>query len=244
MSEPLGTNDIEDIVSSVRRLVSPEARPRPVSRDLGLDRLLLTPSLRVVPEPLILSTRAAELEDEPQIDLAEAPMHVVEGEWEDAFWSEPEPALAELALEAEEAVIVPAGPVVASAAPVDPVAAPAEPEVSADPLDPQGRDPEPWARDDADWLQADRGAETDSVVPFPQPAQPQPRSSSAVDSLAGLTDADGNPVTVLDETALNDIVRKLIREELQGALGERITSNVRKLVRAEINRALTARSLD
>jgi cell pole-organizing protein PopZ len=59
-----------------------------------------------------------------------------------------------------------------------------------------------------------------------------------------LTDADGNPITVLDEAALNEMVRALIREELQGALGERITHNVRKLVRAEINRALAARALD
>ena len=36
----------------------------------------------------------------------------------------------------------------------------------------------------------------------------------------------------------------LIREELSGTLGERITRNVRKLVRAEINRALTARDFD
>ena len=49
---------------------------------------------------------------------------------------------------------------------------------------------------------------------------------------------------MLDEAALHEIVRNLIREELQGALGERITHNVRKLVRAEINRALAARALD
>ena len=41
-----------------------------------------------------------------------------------------------------------------------------------------------------------------------------------------------------DEAVLRDLVRDLIREELQGALGERITRNVRKLVRAELNRAL------
>ena len=33
-------------------------------------------------------------------------------------------------------------------------------------------------------------------------------------------------------------------EELQGALGERITRNVRKLVRREIQRALTAQDLE
>lgn len=46
-----------------------------------------------------------------------------------------------------------------------------------------------------------------------------------------------------DEEALREVVRDIIREELQGALGERITRNVRKLVRAEINRALASRDL-
>ncbi|MBA4325739.1 MAG: hypothetical protein C0426_12070, partial [Rhodobacter sp.] len=59
-----------------------------------------------------------------------------------------------------------------------------------------------------------------------------------------IIDADGTPLAVLDEAALQDIVRQMIREELQGDLGERITRNVRKLVRAEINRALMARDLD
>ncbi|TAG26869.1 MAG: hypothetical protein EAZ40_04275, partial [Rhodobacterales bacterium] len=87
-------------------------------------------------------------------------------------------------------------------------------------------DPAPWAQEET-----------------ARPAAEAPRSP-LVEGLEGLTDADGNPVTVLDEAALNEIVRALIREELQGVLGERITQNVRKLVRAEINRALTARSLD
>ena len=44
----------------------------------------------------------------------------------------------------------------------------------------------------------------------------------------------------LNEDILREIVRDMIREELQGTLGERITRNVRKLVRAEVNRALAA----
>ena len=51
-------------------------------------------------------------------------------------------------------------------------------------------------------------------------------------------------LTVLDEAGCKRSSARLIREELQGALGERITRNVRKLVRAEINRALMARDLD
>lgn len=49
---------------------------------------------------------------------------------------------------------------------------------------------------------------------------------------------------ILDEAALRDLVAEILREELQGALGERITRNVRKLVRAEIQRAFAARDLD
>ncbi len=54
--------------------------------------------------------------------------------------------------------------------------------------------------------------------------------------------ADGTEF--IDEDILRGIVRDMIRQELQGDLGERITSNVRKLVRAEINRALAAHVYD
>jgi len=46
-----------------------------------------------------------------------------------------------------------------------------------------------------------------------------------------------------DEEAARLLVARLIREELQGNLGEQITRNVRKLVRREIMRALDARDL-
>ena len=49
---------------------------------------------------------------------------------------------------------------------------------------------------------------------------------------------------VLDEEMLRELVGEIVRQELQGPLGERITRNVRKLVRREINRALTARSFN
>lgn len=49
---------------------------------------------------------------------------------------------------------------------------------------------------------------------------------------------------ILDEESLRELVTDIVREELQGALGERITRNVRKLVRREIHRALAAQELD
>lgn len=54
----------------------------------------------------------------------------------------------------------------------------------------------------------------------------------------------GNEDQMIDEEALRDLVSEIVRAELQGALGERITRNVRKLVRREIHRALTAQELD
>lgn len=47
----------------------------------------------------------------------------------------------------------------------------------------------------------------------------------------------------VDEAALREMVADIVRQELQGALGERITRNVRKLVRREIHRALAAHDL-
>lgn len=48
---------------------------------------------------------------------------------------------------------------------------------------------------------------------------------------------------LIDEEALREMVSNLVREELQGVLGERITRNVRRLVRREIERALALRDL-
>ena len=46
--------------------------------------------------------------------------------------------------------------------------------------------------------------------------------------------------TSLDEDALREMVRDIVHQELRGALGERITRNVRKLVRREIYRVLSS----
>ncbi|NSX56167.1 hypothetical protein [Parasulfitobacter algicola] len=63
--------------------------------------------------------------------------------------------------------------------------------------------------------------------------------------------ADDEPVDILaeevisiDEESLRDMVAELVRQELQGELGERITRNVRKLIRREIHRALASQELD
>jgi hypothetical protein len=271
MSGPFGNDEIEDVVSSVRRLVSPDARPKSKSRDAGADRLLLTPALQVVGgsesvSRLLLTVPVVEAAGHQPEDAA-APMSAVgpeadrardpvpadedlagepsvlfgsddeEGlpppgadeEWEGAFWSEPEPALAELALSAEDAVLVEPVPdlaVTAAAEATLEVAAEAEAE--------------------------ETGPASGGVVPFPGTMQVTPAAAGVMreghgEAEALLRDVEGAATPSgepLDQDALMQLVRSLIREELQGSLGERITQNVRKLVRAEINRALAARSLD
>lgn len=49
---------------------------------------------------------------------------------------------------------------------------------------------------------------------------------------------------ILDEETLREIVADVVRQELQGALGQRITRNVRKMVRREIRIALAAEDLE
>jgi hypothetical protein len=71
-------------------------------------------------------------------------------------------------------------------------------------------------------------------------------NSAQVDVKTGVPSAldYGDEDQLIDEEALRDMVSEIVRAELQGALGERITRNVRKLVRREIHRALTAQDLE
>ena len=62
----------------------------------------------------------------------------------------------------------------------------------------------------------------------------------AEDDLDSVLSEDGT----IDEDMLRDLVAEIVREELQGTLGERITRNVRKLVRREIHRVLSSQDFD
>lgn len=104
-----------------------------------------------------------------------------------------------------------------------------------------------------------KAAENDGPAKGMEPeAQSKARSAPA---RAGKADADdglhqrddaegsggldlGEESRGLDEETLRDLVAEIVREELQGALGERITRNVRKLVRREIMRTLSVRDFD
>lgn len=80
-----------------------------------------------------------------------------------------------------------------------------------------------------------------------QPADEAPQTAAAAprDShLQIVPTPDPSADIVISEDELRDLVARMIREELQGVMGERITRNVRKLVRREIQRALANHDLD
>jgi hypothetical protein len=339
MVGPLSSEEIDDVVSSVRRLVSNEQRARPVTRDLGTERLVLTLAQRVVTEgsplsTLILATPVFDAEE--QSAATQAPVSaaavwaegddevvLVEADWEDDIWVEPAPILAEVALSADVAAIVPDGVVAnadaalagaeagtsrdadwpsaepipfvplrrraeslalrlagqggqpdaaaVEAEPQDPAQAVATERLATEELATERRATEELATEAAAppvALPKQPGPDASDDAPARAAADPKPddlafvhldespadavmASNQATADMAGdldatteLVDADGSSIAVLDESALQDLVRQMILEELQGPLGERITRNVRKLVRAEINRALIARDLD
>ena len=86
------------------------------------------------------------------------------------------------------------------------------------------------------------------TIPW-QDHQPAPTAEVADAEVAEETQPENTGVlaadeSVIDEEALRELVADIVRQELQGALGERITRNVRKLVRREIHRALAAQTME
>lgn len=117
-----------------------------------------------------------------------------------------------------------------------------EAETSAAPAEALDPDPEPQAgpADDPAPEEVAAGDVVDESAFFadapPEPAPDTPRFGAAEDA--------AGEEAVIDENTLREMVSDIVRQELQGALGERITRNVRKLVRREIHRALTTQELD
>lgn len=248
MSEAMSSVEIEDVLSSIRRLVSEDLRPaaRPVLAAKPDDKLLLTPAFRVVAipafaKPVPASTKPAPLArlhlgGEPAGDKSFATLErAVEDqdtEWESEVG---DPAPLVVAMEWSEAGWTPVKPAPATPTPSSFAAEQPEPTPS-------------WAQDDVEVTGADDTEDLrDHPIVEPDSYWADQAEAEAVAELRADEAGDiasGSGEVTFDEGFLRDLVRDLIREELQGGLGERITRNVRKLVRAEIARALATQDLD
>ncbi|RWR09078.1 hypothetical protein [Paenirhodobacter populi] len=207
----------------------------------------LEPATAPQPEPVALSVPAAEPEPvrEPALTAAPEPVGMPvpaaerEADAEPEAASEAEPiaasaVVAELEPAAEPEVIAEAEPVIASvpAAEAGSVAAePVEEPVTEEPV--------------ADEAVTDEPVTEAAIAEEPRVGMPRfaiHRGGIDEDLRAPFQEVDDeedqSELPGIDEDALRVLVARLIREELQGVLGQKITQNVRKLVRREIQRSL------
>lgn len=278
MSDAMSSVEIEDVLSSIRRLVSedlyPVPRPQIVSKMVVEDKLILTPALRVVRSDAKAMPAAPKV---PQPRLHLGPAHMVVPmasdvtapdvvttlghavgqqslDWEaDSGDTGPEAdsldwssfTFVRRTLADSRAATVPTAPD-AAAAQTMPEAPPADP-VARDPIAGETVDPADADRSDANTAEAYLAqtdwaddAEAEVLADLRQPDQTTSDEPKAEVMPGVEQDADN----IFSEQVLRELVRDLIRAELQGDLGERITRNIRKLVRAEIARAVAVQALE
>ncbi|WP_297767820.1 hypothetical protein [uncultured Roseovarius sp.] len=290
MSDPVTNVEIEDVLSSIRRLVSngQVERDGEASTDdpsAGADRLVLTPSLRVD------GTRVAGINAG---DVKEPPLQPgpeIDADAEDQDPSQPQP-------EARSEETGPRSPdrpeSVGEADPFDQTMDELtgneehEPEVSSEPephgglhtqaaefetaiagrddqWEPDGESEDDYAggpvntlnwqdhneepeeeelSSDPDWTEADEAVSERHAQAWQHEETHDSERQHVSDDTGDSSDAMVFDDAIMDEDTLRDMVSEIVRQELQGALGERITRNVRKLVRREIHRALTSQEFD
>lgn len=295
MSEPLSTTEIEDVLSSIRRLVAEDLRPspapQPTSGEGGRNKLILTPALRVVTAEgdanavadkaavvSNLGSGLAHAEWEPEAEDAassdETLILELDQDLADHGWAVAEPDMAG----ADDEIIgftPPDGSGLHDAETASAASfADGDETTPAEPTFVSVRRGG-MVQDVPSWAQSDEAAEEETEHPQPEVVagtiEPDPEWAEAAEadvraeleqeaaaaepmSFAGnIREDDGvsgldqpgpaEAETIYDETLLREIVRDLLRDELQGAMGERITRNIRKLVRTEIARALATQDL-
>lgn len=241
MTDSVSKVEIEDVLSSIRRLVAEQAPPA-ASRPAPADSLLLTPALRVsAPDEEAQGEAGAQPpadEDRPR-DAAEDAL--------DAHLSaapDPEP----------EAPSAPHDPPLRLVHPGEEDEV--EPQVGQEGGGEEGPAPSFVSTRAGSGLEAtilELGAAVGRRGEEWDPDGTEPGSGHLHLGLPGAEadpqtgeagDEEGEGEVVLDEAALRELVAAIVREELQGALGERITRNVRKLVRREIHRVLASEEFD
>lgn len=271
MSDPMTNVEIEDVLSSIRRLVAEGTPAKPASAAKPartMPKLVLTPALRV---------------DASQDSTPDAPIRLQEAQRVDAF-APPLPTLISIADPAGDRLNL-----LATIAELE-----AAVRNQTDEWEPDGTGTQTeqltWARAGFRGDVEDAGeaiAAPANVSAWPRTlveaakrygegqdtpkddavqeaefrhhaakdaARPQADDTDFNDDSIGGPELGDDPEemldryladdAVIDENMLRDLVRDIVRQELQGKLGERITRNVRKMVRREINRTMTTQNFD
>ena len=258
MSDDSSRQGYDDVLSSVRRIVASEAQS---AVEAANGKLLLTPALRVESTEPDAADDSADAGGPGDAPATEAPADAAQEAEQDREFPTLAQRIAELeaavgsgsvefepdgsedqAQHAPDAVVLPLNPAARRASAGETAEADL---VFAVPGEAEGANEDPEATDSADTDDDDgpaNGPASSDAASLPPLGAFRHRGHSPT-SPTDATPDDEEPA-LLDEMALRDLVAEIVREELQGGLGERITRNVRKLVRAEIQRAFAARDLD
>ena len=232
MTDQVSKTEVEDVLSSIRRLVGETKQPdRSVAGKPSAERLVLTPQLRVsdqevlrlMPEDAVaLPTRDwQEYEEPPLQDTQAAPLI-------------PRPE----SVRRHEAKLLQASDVSELTAKI--AALETAIAKTADQWEPDGAGRDAYAGTPAQAMTWHDNVDLDATgSPVTQNAARPVQETATEEVLENAVEDQ-----IIDEVALRALVAEIVRSELQGELGERITRNVRKLVRREIHRALAAQSLD
>ncbi|KPU83515.1 hypothetical protein JI58_08620 [Marinosulfonomonas sp. PRT-SC04] len=267
MSEPVSNVEIEDVLSSIRRLVSNDVAATQTAAVTGpvveapTGKLILTADFRVS-KPIETPSEAvdaADVEpdtaDEPaQPEAAEAapiefhhseqPAEEHDAEGCDDVEAEFKPSVEAVNTEFwhdPNALLRDAPSFDETTSPLEDTIAELEATI--------GQQDGEWEPDGSDFEE-----DADAEEMMSEPVQDWIDGSAKdldVEAAVEVSDAAdedpdlfGDSESVIDEETLRDMVSDIVRQELQGALGERITRYVRKLVRREINRVLASQDFD
>ena len=245
MTEAMSRREIEDVLSSIKRLVSQDAKGRVVPA-ASAEKLLLTPSLRVKEPSSGAATASVPTPDAP--GKPNEPLNFAQSlpdlaKVQDAHQSDGSSLpghdgslirrIAQAGLSRDAVSLADKDETQAvSASPIVPDTAPQAADGSRDILEPQASD-----ADIEETL-----ARLEAVLSGQNPRQ-QTADTNAVPADPTLSDSSGHAAAeqIIDEGMLYQLVAHIVRQELQGELGEKITRNIRKLVRSEVARELQLR---
>ena len=257
MSDALTNREIEDVLTSVRRLVGQDvhraegAQAAPAKGDVKSDggRLILTQAQRIdaagdsSPEDVSRQTVVRQEAEQQGPDRKGAETGGVVTDGAGIVGNIPAGNIPQAPVKAPAATLPPAPDFRRLEATI----AELEAAVSA-----SGSVFEPDGTEGAATSNVTALYVTPSFVrnPAPEAAGAKPAAQTLPDPTpapAAMTEVDPDEddffETVIDEATLRILVAQIVREELQGQLGERITLQVRKLVRSEIAKALDSRDL-
>lgn len=225
---------MEDVLAAIRRIVrnekpvetSPAMGPQVDDDDDDDAPLTLTPAMRSdtgaammaepAPSPMQMAPMTA-----PMAVAEPAPMATMAGAEAPSMRTILQPAMPEAAMmppPAAPELSMPEAPQIAM------------PEVPQTPMAgwsaPETRAPEPAPREQAG------GMGSFAAMARPAPAMP----AAAVQPVDTVEDA-----VVIDEAALEDMVRRIVRDELMGEMGLRMSKNVTRLIQDEVARQMSLR---